>query len=43
MSGEELLRRLNAGEFDEIADDPVNHPHLTHLAIFASFLGLLER
>ena len=32
MSGEEFLRRLDAGEFDEIVDDPINHRWVGYLA-----------
>jgi hypothetical protein len=30
ISGEEFLRRLDAGEYDEIYDDP-RHPHGMHV------------
>ncbi len=36
MSGEEFLRRLDAGEFDDIFDDP-NHPEVLHLAMMRPF------
>jgi hypothetical protein len=32
MSGEEFLRRLDAGEFEEIVDDPAEHPWIGYLA-----------
>ena len=32
MTGEEFLRRLDAGEFAEIVDDPANHPRVGILA-----------
>ena len=35
MSGEEFLRRLDAGEFDEIADDVVNHPGLMYMVMLS--------
>jgi hypothetical protein len=38
MSGEEFRRRLHAGEFDDICDDPFDHPDITHLTILESFL-----
>jgi hypothetical protein len=38
MSGDEFRRRLDAGEFDDISDDPFGHPDVTHLSILASFL-----
>jgi hypothetical protein len=38
MSGEEFRRRLHAGEFDDICDDPFGHPDVTHLTILESFL-----
>jgi hypothetical protein len=38
MSGEEFQRRLRAGEFDDICDDPFGHPGVTHLTILESFL-----
>jgi hypothetical protein len=36
MSGEEFLRRYDAGEFDDILDDS-DHPHLMHLAMLIPF------
>ena len=33
MSGEEFVRRLDAGDFDEIVDDPINHPGYSFLAM----------
>ena len=36
MSGEEFLRRLDAGEFDNIFDDP-NHPEILDLAMMRAF------
>jgi len=38
MSGEDFLRRLRAGQYDEICDDPFGHPDITHLTILESFL-----
>jgi hypothetical protein len=38
ISGEEFRRRLHAGEFDGICDDPFGHPDLTRLMILDSFL-----
>jgi hypothetical protein len=38
MSGEEFLRRYDAGEFDDIFDDP-DHPEILHLAMLRSFAG----
>ena len=32
MTGEEFLRRLDAGEFAEIIDDPADHPWVGYLA-----------
>jgi len=32
MSGEEFIRRWDAGEYDAIADDG-DHPHIMHLAM----------
>lgn len=31
MSGEEFLRRLDAGEYNDILDDPVNHSAVVYL------------
>ena len=36
MSGDEFLRRWDAGEFDAIADDP-DHPEIMHLAMLIPF------
>ncbi len=36
ISGEELLRRLDAGEYDSIADDP-DHSEIMDLAMLRSF------
>lgn len=33
MSGEEFVRRLDGGDFDEIVDDPINHPGHSYLAM----------
>jgi hypothetical protein len=38
MSGDEFRRRLHAGEFDDINDDPFGHPDIAHLTILESFL-----
>ena len=38
MSGEEFLRRLDAGEFDDIFDDP-DHPEILDLFMLRSFAG----
>jgi hypothetical protein len=38
MTGEEFRRRLRAGEFDGLIDDPIDHPGLTRLMILESFL-----
>lgn len=35
MSGEEFVRRLDAGEFHDIVDDPINHPGYSYLAMLA--------
>lgn len=32
MTGEEFLRRLDAGEFEPIIDDPIDHPWIGYLA-----------
>ena len=32
MTGEEFLRRLDAGEFNEIVDDPINYRWVGYLA-----------
>ena len=32
LTGEEFLRRLDAGEFNEIIDDPINHRWVGYLA-----------
>lgn len=34
ISGEEFLRRLDAGEYDEIYDDP-EYRHIGHLEMFS--------
>ena len=34
VSGEEFIRRLDAGEYDDIYDDP-DHPYVVSLALFA--------
>jgi hypothetical protein len=31
ISGEEFLRRLDAGEYDEVLDDPVHHRTVGYL------------
>jgi hypothetical protein len=36
MSGEEFLRRYDAGEFDDILDDS-DHPDLMYLAMLIPF------
>jgi hypothetical protein len=36
MSGEEFLRRLDAGEWDNMIDEPEYHDHL-YLAMMRSF------
>lgn len=33
MSAEEFVRRLEAGDFDDIVDDPINHPGCSYLAM----------
>jgi hypothetical protein len=38
MSGEEFIRRLDAGDFDEIVDDPINHPGYSHLAMLSDIV-----
>ena len=38
MSGEEFLRRLDAGEFDEILDEP-EYGHLMYLYMIRAFAG----
>jgi hypothetical protein len=35
MSGEEFLRRLDAGEFEDVVDDPINHPGIGFLAMLS--------
>jgi hypothetical protein len=35
ISGQEFLRRLDAGEYAEIVDDPINHPGVSYLAYLA--------
>lgn len=35
MSGEEFVRRLDAGDFDDIVDDPINHPGYSFLAMLS--------
>lgn len=32
LTGEEFLRRLDAGEFEPIIDDPMDHPWVGYLA-----------
>jgi hypothetical protein len=36
MSGDEFLRRWDAGEFEACADDP-EHPEVMHLALLIPF------
>jgi hypothetical protein len=36
MSGDEFLRRWDAGEFEACADDP-EHPEIMHLALLIPF------
>jgi hypothetical protein len=38
LSGEEFLRRLDAGEFEEIVDDPINHPWVGYLAQLSAYV-----
>jgi hypothetical protein len=38
MSGEEFLRRLDAGEFDAIVDDPINHQWVSWLAALSRYV-----
>lgn len=35
IDGEEFIRRLDAGEYDDIYDDPA-HPELMNLSLFAN-------
>ena len=35
ITGDEFLRRLDAGEFDDIIDDPINHPGVAYLALLS--------
>ena len=36
VSGEEFLRRLDAGELDEVIDDPVTYPGITYLLMLSA-------
>lgn len=38
MSGEEFVRRLDAGDFAEIVDDPINHPGYSFLAMVSGIV-----
>ena len=42
IGGEEFARRLQAGEYDDIVDDVVNHPGLMYLAMLAHYIQPLE-
>jgi hypothetical protein len=35
MSGEEFLRRLDAGELDDVIDDPAGYPGITYLLMLS--------
>ena len=35
MSGEEFFRRLDAGELDDLIDDPVAYPGITYLLMLS--------
>ncbi len=37
VSGEEFIRRLGAGEYDDMYNDP-DHPHVVSLALFADVI-----
>jgi hypothetical protein len=37
MSGEEFLRRWDAGEFDSVVDDPDHHSKLVYLQLLTPF------
>jgi len=43
ISGEEFARQLDAGEYDDIVDDVVEHPGLMSLAMLAHYIRPLER
>ena len=35
ISGEEFLRRLDAGELDDVVDDPAAYPGITYLLLLS--------
>jgi hypothetical protein len=35
IDGQDFLRRLDAGEYAEIVDDPINHQWISYLAYLA--------